>query len=616
MRLVIVTGLSGAGKSTALKMLEDARYFCVDNLPIPLVGKFVSLMSGSQEEDVQNAAIGIDARSGKALEELEVVLDKLKAEGHTFEILFLDAEDKVLVKRYKESRRSHPLALNGRVDDGIRQERQKTEFLRKRADYIIDTTHLLTRELKKELNNIFVDNGKFSNMMISVLSFGFKYGIPEDADLVFDVRFLPNPYYVDELRSLTGQDEGVFDYVMDNEIARQFAAKLDDMVKFLIPNYAKEGKTSLVIAIGCTGGKHRSVTLARVLYDRLIETREYGIRLEHRDIGKDALLKKESSTKGEWKLSFSGMVKEELSRQTSTARHCRIAETAALLSACGRITKDGSLRFQTENDAVVRKYFTLLQKTFNIDTEIAIRESSLLKKGNVYHIEITDPLQVQNVLQGTKLSVNEADRGTLFPENGLITQQNCCKRAFIRGAFLASGSISDPEKGYHFEIVCQDEAKAENLRDIIHTFQIDAKIVLRKKSYVVYVKEGAQIVDMLAIMEANVALMNLENIRILKEMRNSVNRKVNCETANINKTVSAAVKQIEDIRLIKEKTGLHNLNEGLAEIAELRLQYPEATLKELGMMLSPQVGKSGVNHRLRKLSEIADELRTNEEEVL
>ena len=196
------------------------------------------------------------------------------------------------MKRYKESRRSHPLALNGRVDDGIRQERRKTEFLRKRADYIIDTTHLLTRELKKELNNIFVDNGKFSNMMISVLSFGFKYGIPEDADLVFDVRFLPNPYYVDELRPLTGQDEGVFDYVMDNEIARQFAAKLDDMVKFLIPNYAKEGKTSLVIAIGCTGGKHRSVTLARVLYDRLIETKEYGIRLEHRDIGKDALLKK------------------------------------------------------------------------------------------------------------------------------------------------------------------------------------------------------------------------------------------------------------------------------------------------------------------------------------
>ncbi len=292
MRLVIVTGLSGAGKSTALKMLEDDGYFCVDNLPIPLVRKFVSLMSGSQDEDIQNAAIGIDARSGRALEELAEVLDRVESEGQKFEILFLDAEDRVLVKRYKESRRSHPLAMKGRVDDGIRLERQKMKFLKERADYIIDTTHLLTRELKKELDNIFVDNGRFCNMVISVLSFGFKYGIPEDADLVFDVRFLPNPYYVDELRPLTGMDDGVFNYVMDNQVARDFATRLVDMVEFLIPNYAREGKTSLVIAVGCTGGKHRSVTLARVLYNKLVESREYGVRLEHRDIGKDALLKK------------------------------------------------------------------------------------------------------------------------------------------------------------------------------------------------------------------------------------------------------------------------------------------------------------------------------------
>ena len=241
----------------------------------------------------------------------------------------------------------------------------------------------------------------------------------------------------------------------------------------------------------------------------------------------------------------------------------------------------------------------------------------------MYYVEITDPGQVETVLQGTKLSVNEGDGETLYTENALLTQQSCCKRAFIRGAFLASGSISDPEKGYHFEIVTQDERKAAHLQEIICSFQIDAKIVLRKKSYVVYVKEGGEFVGMLefmvafvALMEANVALMNLENIRILKEMRNSVNRKVNCETANINKTVNAAVKQIEDIRLIEQKKGFHNLNEGLAEIAELRLQYPEATLKELGMMLNPQVGKSGVNHRLRKLSEIADELRMNEEDLL
>jgi DNA-binding protein WhiA len=307
------------------------------------------------------------------------------------------------------------------------------------------------------------------------------------------------------------------------------------------------------------------------------------------------------------------MVKEELSRQISPARHCRIAETAALLCACGRITAKENLRIQTENAAVVRKCFTLLQKTFNIETEIAIRESCQMKKGNVYFVEICDPNEIRNVLQGTKLSVN---RETLCFDNTLVTQQSCCKRAFIRGAFLASGSISDPEKGYHFEIVCPDRQKAEQLQELIRSFQIDAKIVLRKKSYVVYVKEGAQIVDILAVMEANVALMNLENIRILKEMRNSVNRKVNCETANINKTVSAAVKQIEDIRLIESQKGFHTLNEGLAEIAELRLQYPEATLKELGMMLNPQVGKSGVNHRLRKLSEIADELRNNKEEQL
>ena len=292
MRLVIVTGMSGAGKSTAMKMLEDAQYFCVDNLPIQLVGKFVSLVSANKGEDVQNAAIGLDVRSGRYLEGLEEVLDQLKAEGYKFEILFLDADDRTLVKRYKETRRTHPLAMTGRVDEGIQKERERLSFLKEHADYIIDTTHLLTRELKKELDKIFVENGRFDNMMISVLSFGFKYGIPEDADLVFDVRFLPNPYYVDELRPQTGMDDGVYNYVMQNQVAQDFADKLEDMMKFLIPNYAKEGKTNLVIAVGCTGGKHRSVTLARVLYDRLHAERGYGIRLEHRDIGKDALRKK------------------------------------------------------------------------------------------------------------------------------------------------------------------------------------------------------------------------------------------------------------------------------------------------------------------------------------
>ena len=309
-------------------------------------------------------------------------------------------------------------------------------------------------------------------------------------------------------------------------------------------------------------------------------------------------------------MSFSGKVKEELAGQFSPARHCQVAEMAALLCGCGHVEKmpDGSrkLWIQTENEAVARKSFTLLRKTFNIETAIVIREGTHLKRGKVYLVEVTDPVKAEQVLQGTKLSV----------DNSLVVQMNCCKRAFIRGTFLSSGSISDPEKGYHFEIVCPDNRKAEQLQGIIRSFHVEAKIVVRKKSYVVYVKEGAQIVDMLAVMEANIALMDLENIRILKEMRNSVNRKVNCEAANINKTVNAAVRQVEDIQLISRTVGFESLSDGLAQIARLRLKYPDATLKELGMMLNPQVGKSGVNHRLRKLSEIADELRENKEELL
>ena len=299
-------------------------------------------------------------------------------------------------------------------------------------------------------------------------------------------------------------------------------------------------------------------------------------------------------------MSFSGMVKEELSRHIGSGRHCRIAELAAIFTFCGSLEAgtDGrkSLRIQTENEALSRKGFTLLQKTFNI--------------------EIIDQFLVKEILDSAKLEFSGVSGGMPLVSNSIVYQRDCCKRAFVRGAFLSAGSISDPQKGYHFEIVCPSQEISGQLQEIIHSFHIDAKMVLRKKSYVLYVKEGAQIVDMLAIMEANVALMDLENIRILKEMRNSVNRKVNCETANINKTVNAAVKQIEDIRLLEEKVGLESLNEGLEEIARLRLQYPEATLKELGLMLNPQVGKSGVNHRLRKLSLLADDLRENKEELL
>lgn len=287
MRFVIVTGMSGAGKSTALKMLEDMEYFCVDNLPVQLIDKFAQLLGDGVPGEIEKVAIGVDVRSGKALGGLEKVLENIRLPGTGVEVLFLDADDATLVKRYKGTRRSHPLSGAGRVDEGIRREREQLKFLRNYADYILDTSKLLTRELKAELERIFVDNREFKNLMVTVLSFGFKYGIPSDADLVFDVRFLPNPYYMEGLRPLSGNDAPVRDYVMGFDIAHEFSDKLEDMVRFLIPNYIAEGKTQLVIAVGCTGGKHRSVTLANELYARLGKNEEYGLRIEHRDIEKD-----------------------------------------------------------------------------------------------------------------------------------------------------------------------------------------------------------------------------------------------------------------------------------------------------------------------------------------
>ena len=286
MRCVILTGMSGSGKSTALKMIEDMGYYCVGNLPISLVESFVDLSENDPELD--KVAINVDIRSGQNLGDLTAVLDRLQERGKSFEMLFLESEDSVIIKRYKETRRTHPLAEGGRVEQAISRERERLQPIKRRADYILDTSQLLTRELQAELKKMFVENQTYKNLYITVLSFGFKYGIPTDADLVFDVRFLPNPYYVEGLRPLTGLDERIQSYVMEGGQYAAFMEKLEDMIAFLVPNYVAEGKNQLVIAIGCTGGKHRSVTVAQGLYERLGRQEDYGLRVEHRDIEKDA----------------------------------------------------------------------------------------------------------------------------------------------------------------------------------------------------------------------------------------------------------------------------------------------------------------------------------------
>lgn len=284
-------------------------------------------------------------------------------------------------------------------------------------------------------------------------------------------------------------------------------------------------------------------------------------------------------------MSFSSEVKGELAGHLGKSRHCQLAELAALISFEGK-----SLADEPENHLLTGKYELLTENIFHVPyTPGAKQEKWMLEAVKMWNFATQKPERTETV-------------------SGILLQQNCCKRAFIRGAFLAAGSISDPNKSYHFEIVCRSHAQAQQLQEIINSFEMDAKTVLRKKNRIVYLKEGAQIVDILNIMGAHVALMNLENVRILKEMRNSVNRKVNCETANISKTVNAAVKQLNDIEYIRQNAGLDSLPDNLKEIALLRLEYPDAPLGELGTYLDPPVGKSGVNHRLRKIAEIAGNL--------
>lgn len=299
-------------------------------------------------------------------------------------------------------------------------------------------------------------------------------------------------------------------------------------------------------------------------------------------------------------MSFSSDVKEELAKQYSKSRHCQIAELAAIVAMEGQIRlKPLALEFQSENPSLTAKYAILMRKIFDVDIAKELTPADSMRV--LQTLKISDDLQLFKHAHDT-VSL----RGIRM--NGLLVQQTCCRRAFIRGAFLAAGSISNPNKSYHFEIVCHSEEQAKQLQSLMESFDTDAKIVLRKNHYVVYLKDGSQIVDMLNVMEGYVSLMNLENVRIIKEMRNTVNRKVNCETANISKTVNAAVRQIQAIEYIRDTVGLDNLPDNLREMAMLRLEYPEDPLKDLGNYLNPPVGKSGVNHRLRKLIAMAEDL--------
>ena len=278
MEFVIMTGMSGAGKTVALKTMEDLGYYCVDNMPVLLIPKFLEIL---QEGSHQKAAIVVDIRNADQLSALRSLLEEREQDDNEYRILFLDASDQTLIKRFKETRRAHPLSADGHVEDGIRKEREALGWLKKRADYVLDTSTMLTRDLRQQLEQIFSRNASFRNLYVTILSFGYKYGIPQDADMVFDVRFLPNPYYVEELRAKTGLMQEVRDFVMQNDDSLEFMQRLNGLLDFLIPRFIEEGKNQLIIAFGCTGGRHRSVTVAEAVYAHLKENADYGLKIEH-----------------------------------------------------------------------------------------------------------------------------------------------------------------------------------------------------------------------------------------------------------------------------------------------------------------------------------------------
>lgn len=286
MRFVIVTGLSGAGKTEATRGLEDLGYFCVDNLPPKLIPKFAEACIQSDGK-IDKVALVIDIRGGIFFDDLFESLLYLRDNKFKYEILFLDSNDEVLVKRFKESRRSHPLSPDGRVLTGIESERNRLREIKDRADNIVDTSKYAIKDLREKLNTLYGDGKQLEQTIsVTVLSFGFKYGIPTDSDLVFDVRFIPNPFYIPELKPFSGMDEPVKDYVLKQDETKGFMTKLVDMLEFLIPNYVKEGKRQLIISVGCTGGRHRSVAIAEAVYKELL-SKKFNASVEHRDISED-----------------------------------------------------------------------------------------------------------------------------------------------------------------------------------------------------------------------------------------------------------------------------------------------------------------------------------------
>lgn len=601
MDFIIITGMSGAGKSRAVDALEDIGFFCVDNIPPKLIRTFAQLILQSQEKR-DKVAVVTDIRAGNFFDDFLESLDELKAMGCDYKLLFIEASNEIIRRRYKETRRKHPLSdqAKGSIDDAINAERAILAPARQRADYIVDSSQYTTTQFRERIAGMFLEDSA-RIMQIHCVSFGFKYGIPNESDLVFDVRCLPNPFYVDELKGHTGLEAPVRDFVMKWPQAQGLVPKLMSLVDYLVPLYRNEGKSQLVIAVGCTGGRHRSVVFAELLSEHFAQQ---GLRvsIQHRDI-KNSLGPAVFYTFlfdlwrgiGNASMSFSSQVKAELASVENTPC-CMHAQTYGLL-LFSRAFSFAEISMQTDTEQIARMYHGGIQREAGVEASLTQSASGKFK------VYVRTAAQRQQVM-----AAFGHEKGELALRlNRANLTGDCCMAALLRGAFLACGTLTDPEKDYHLEFVVPYRYISRDLAKLLNELSLAPKQLERKGSHVVYCKDSGQIEEILTLMGAQNAALELMGIKMYKDMRNNINRKTNFETANISRTANAAAEQVYAIEAILEHAGVESLPEELKEIALLRLENPEMSLRELGEALSEPISRSGVNHRLRRLVSIAQE---------
>lgn len=598
--IVIITGMSGSGRTQAMHVFEDMGYFCIDNLPPSLVLQLAQLV-GINTGVGRHLAVTCDLRSQGLFDELLDVIVSLEAHEMTCKVVYLEASDEVLMRRYNENRRRHPLAKPGEsTADAIQRERVQLRKVRDRADMIIDTSRLRVSALRTRLRLAFSELTDQQLMDVQVFSFGFKHGMPVEADIMIDVRFLPNPFYDPEMRTMTGLDEKVSTFVLEHPKTKEFLTAWYQLLDAVMPGYVAEGKPQLSIAIGCTGGQHRSVAIAEATA-RYLERQQYHVSISHRDLARANT----TDLGRNGCMSFTAEVRDELSRCEPTCEYCDLATLAALVRVCGTLSITGPGRYRltvaTETGAVARTMLGLTHKILKLRTEFTVRRSVLHKVRN-YLITLPDQPGLDKAL--VLLGILDRRGGLVRGIPRHVVARPCCRLAYIRGALIAGGFVADPRGDFHLEIAVQGEEFADALAELIGQIGVNARVNRRKSTFAVYVKSARDIRALLEAVGARRSVDVLEDARAMKSVKNEVNRKVNAELANQTRSAGAAQHQLELIAEVERRGLRGTLPRALEDFCALREAYPDLSLRDLGEVSDPPLSKSALYHRVLRLEKL------------